>query len=441
MRLYLLLLLFYPSASLAEGLLSYVNAPDSEFAVEEVGRTVEDGGTFVDLTLTSQRWRGIVWSHPLRVYLPKQIRSSSAFLYLASRSTAYDEMLRKVAVEGGIITAALGGVPNQPLFDGLKEDHLIAYTFDRYRKSGDPDWPLLFPMVKSAVKAMDAIETFCTKECPRRVTRFIVSGASKRGWTTWLTAAADPRVSAIAPLVFDMLNMKVQTDWAASIYGAQSEKIKPYTELGLIDEIEAPPLVRLRQWVDPYTYRSKLSMPKLILLGSNDPYWTVDALKHYYPDLPGSTLLYNAANFGHALSGSHVTWKTLAAWTARLAAGAELPRLTWHIRQDGARSALLEATSTQPILRASVWRAVSKSRDFRNAVWERTPVEVAQGATALSTSADLDPKSATALLLEVLTGEEGVDLKPLTLSSTVEVFTVGDEDFASTDVQRGKKKE
>ena len=39
-------------------------------------------------------------------------------------------------------------------------------------------------------------------------------------------------------------------------------------------------------YVDPYAYRDRLQTPKLITLGTNDPYWPLEALELYRGDLP-----------------------------------------------------------------------------------------------------------------------------------------------------------
>ena len=127
--------------------------------------------------------------------------------------------LSHIAKTNMAIVAILWQVPNQPLYDDLTEDALISYTLHNYLNDIDLTWPLLFPMTKSAVRAMDVVQHFSKKEIKRKIDHFVVSGASKRGWTTWLTGANDSRVKAIAPMVIDVLNMPVNIDYQKT-YGA-----------------------------------------------------------------------------------------------------------------------------------------------------------------------------------------------------------------------------
>jgi PhoPQ-activated pathogenicity-related protein len=64
-------------------------------------------------------------------------------------------LFARLAESIGAPVGVLRQVPFAPMFDRT-EDALIAYTFDQYLKTGEKDWPLLLPMVKSTVRGRDA---------------------------------------------------------------------------------------------------------------------------------------------------------------------------------------------------------------------------------------------------------------------------------------------
>ena len=207
------------------GLVEYVESPDDAYAWEVVSQEGSfNGSTRHELRMTSQIWRSEPWEHLLGVVTPEQIASDpTTVLLIIGGDGDGDESLEIAALLASSIgtpVAVLHDVPNQPLLDGLREDALIAETFVRYLDTGDPLWPILLPMTKSAVRAMDAVEAFLEDQ-DVDVGGFVVSGGSKRGWTTWLTGGVDGRVKAIVPISYDNLGLRDQMQhqldsWAAS---------------------------------------------------------------------------------------------------------------------------------------------------------------------------------------------------------------------------------
>lgn len=366
-------------------LLDYVTRPDPSFAWREVERRSLDGVEAIRLALTSQTWRTNIWQHELLLICPEAPAHPDLALLLISGNGKVEKQfswLSELARRVGCATAVLNRVPNQPLYGGRSEDALIAYTFEQFMRTGDKDWPLLFPMVKSAVRAMDAIQAR-TKELPRlKLERFVVCGASKRGWTTWLTAAADARVAAISPMVIDMLNMKAQTRWAERVYGRQSEKIKDYTEYDFAARMDEPRMVELRSYCDPYSYRKGYTVPKLLLLGTNDPYWVVDSLRWYWDDLPQPKLVFQTPNAGHDLGGGGQARETLTVFLKWIAERRTLPVCDWTFSPAADGRAAIEMKLDRPARSFRLWTAKSAQRDFRQAAWQSRELPFANSPAA-----------------------------------------------------------
>jgi PhoPQ-activated pathogenicity-related protein len=365
----------------------YCKIPDKEFRWELKGKSETDAGTIYDLHLVSQVWHDVKWEHQVQVFLPKEVKpGATMFLFnqggkANSGSTAFGmEMARKM----GAPVAIVYGIPNQPIF-GKTEDGLIAETFVKYLDTKDPTWPLLFPMAKSLVRAMDALQEFAKQEWKVEVRWFVVSGGSKRGWTTWLTGAADPRVKAIAPLVIDTLNMVQQMDHQWRSYGKYSAMIGDYTTRGLVPMPKTPEADKLWKMVDPWNYRDKLKMPILMINGANDPYWTVDALNLYWDGLKSEKWVLYVPNAGHDLT-QKVDGKpdrsrvqnALAAFTKAQAFDKALPKLSWK-HDDNAGKLRLTVKSDVAPAGARLWVARAPTRDFRRATWEEQPATIKDG--------------------------------------------------------------
>lgn len=363
-------------------LLDYVNRPEDVFGWGLRGKIPTEHGIVYDIDLTSQEWQGIVWKHALQVFEPKEVRyPNHVLLFVGGGSNGKrpgDGDIKRgltLAKMTGARVAALSQVPNQPLFDGRVEDDLITESWLRYLETGDATWPLLFPMVKSAVKAMDAVEALAAKEWKGNIDGFVITGGSKRGWTSWLTPVADKRVVATAPIVIDVLNFQPQMRHQLETWGKFSEQIRDYSSKGLIKlENETEREAALRMMVDPYTYRSRLSLPKLIINGTNDPYWVVDAMRFYWFDLVGPKYILQVPNAGHGLEGGReLAYSTLSAYFRHIASDTPMPELQWtHGAGDDSLQVCIE--SSEPPKAARVWSARSPIKDFRGAEWSSQPM-------------------------------------------------------------------
>ncbi len=360
---------------------AYLHNGDKSFKWEVLDKKKDDGATLYRLQFTSQIWRGITWKHELFVMVPDLLKYNDALLFITGghndntipSAHKWDDdlvtSLSKLAKTNMTIVALIWQVPNQPLYGDRTEDALISFTLHNYLQDHDFSWPLLFPMTKSAVRAMDVVQKFSQKEIKRKVGHFIVSGASKRGWTTWLTGANDKRVKAIGPMVIDVLNMPVNVDYQKVVWGDYSVEIEDYVKLGIAQQFNTPGGSDLVKMVDPYSYRKTLTMPKMLFMGTNDPYWPADAVKNYIDSIPGDNHICYTPNAAHDLGDKKKAFATLSAFVGTTVTNGKYPVCNYAISEEN-RTITLKIQSTQELLvDAILWSADSKDQDFRDEKW------------------------------------------------------------------------
>jgi PhoPQ-activated pathogenicity-related protein len=359
------------------GLREYVKQPQPQFGWSKQGESTVGDIKIVTLRMRSQVWREIPWDHAIQVFLPAKAEfPRTALLFVTGGNPGPTETFLGATLVQRIKAPAaiLYNIPNQPLLGGKLEDDLIAHTFSEYLESGDGTWPLLFPMTNSAVRAMDALQAFSREGMEAPIDGFVVTGASKRGWTTWLTAAVDTRVRGIAPMVFDNLNFERQMPRQLELWNRYSEQIEDYTRRGLQQKMSTERGKRLVSMVDPWFYRKELKLPKLLINGANDRYWATDATRIYWDDLEGEKHLLSIPNAGHGLDDRNRLLNTLAAFFRSVAAGRPLPRLTAAQANSGG-SVRLEVRSTMPPKEVRIWTARAAGLDFRPVRWQSAPAK------------------------------------------------------------------
>ncbi len=369
---------------------SYLNNKDTVFHWELKDSFNVGSVKAYNLLLTSQQWRTYIWTHQLTILVPSQIQHDEALLFITGGSIknglpnwngpgdALYKAMSSIAEGNKAITAVLRQTPNQPLYGNLTEDALISYTLHNFKNDGDYSWPLLFPMVKSAVRAMDAIQSFSKQSLHNNIKDFVVSGASKRGWTTWLTGANDKRVVAIAPMVIDILNMPVSLDYQIKTWKEYSIQIKDYVDLGIPQEAHTESGTALNTMIDPYSYKKTLSMPKMLFMGTNDEYWVIDNVKNYIDSIPGKYLINYVPNAGHNLGDGKQAFEGLGAFFGITINHQAYPACNWKTTSSGGNVSVSISTTANKLVDVIVWSAVSDDIDFRNDKWQSKSLGIAQ---------------------------------------------------------------
>ncbi len=417
-----------PATGEMTALAQYVAADDGAFKWELVRTVRVDGDasrgapalSLHAIALTSQRWLTDadvdvpLWTHWLLIAVPDEIRSDVPIVMVGGgrrRDTPPERApgeLIQLARGSGAVVAYVSNVPNQPLrfkgdSDDRFEDAIVAESWSRAAGRNDASRVVLFPMVKAAVKATDALYAFLNGRDLSPATfngrpltggltpsGVFLTGASKRGWTTWLAASVDKRVRGMAPLVIDILDFNAQIRHHYAGYGFYAPALRDYENARVIARLNDKGIQGVVAHVDPINYLDRVrDLPTLSVIASSDEFFPTDSSRFYADKLGPAGRVRVIPNTGHDIRGSSVGADVLA-FKAATEAGIRPPTIgvepAGAADADGSRryraTIRVPDARTRP-LAVRVWSTINpNARDFRKdegaAAWEElTPVAVA----------------------------------------------------------------
>jgi PhoPQ-activated pathogenicity-related protein len=340
-------------------------------------------------TSTSDVIKPNVWKHEIDIFVPKENPNvDTAALYITGgytsskiiRNNAPDKLISQLIQHNIVIV--LKDDPNQYLTINnklLKEDEIIAFTWNRFiHNSKLSYYPLHIPMAIAAQQAMTVAQNILRQHHHIRINHFVVMGASKRGWATWMTALLDPRVIAMIPIVVDVLNLEKQIPHIYKVYAQHwpialnDYYLQHFPEYANPSNTFFSNYLKLLQLEDPFTYftvapyQKKLAeMSKYIINASGDDFFPPDSSQYYYPALPEKKLLFYLPNSGHYIEYSPSVSQlasSLSAFYKRIISHQVLPVIIWNRETTGK----LKIHYSEKPSKIIMWSAENPiTRDFR----------------------------------------------------------------------------
>jgi PhoPQ-activated pathogenicity-related protein len=345
------------------------------------------------LNVTSQTWRSTEevsiakWTHTLAVIVPEQlIITDQALIYLTGGDNVPSDIIREdrediilastIAIQTQSIVGVMFQIPNQPIIfrtDPLQkqrhEDAVVGYTWlEFFRNTSRSEVLSHVPMTKAGVRGMDTLAHFCASRNIAQLRQFVVAGASKRGWTTWLVGAVDRRVKAVIPVVMDLLHLQTSLVHHYQSLGGWSFAFDDYYQLELTRYINTPLMSRMSQIIDPVTYISFLDLPKLVIGATGDEFFLLDDDQYWWGQLPGKTLRLMIPNAEHSLdTGILTVINGVSGFYYSITRDLSLPEITWNITRKTDQTILDVFTIPTPSLALIRQATTLKSdrRDFR----------------------------------------------------------------------------
>ena len=394
----------------------YIESTKNEFSYDIQEVIYEENWTGYHIKMISGEWLDskkvdqVEWWHYVDIIIPKQTTSSTGIMFIdgGEKSDDYfrlDAQSIGNAIKTESVIVNVSNIPFQPLNflsseqDSFEEDDLIAFAWNKFLKQGakqkDVEWLPRFPMTRAIVRAMDLAQEIVLQN-DIVVKDFVVSGASKRGWTAWTTAAVDSRVKAVVPMVIDMLNLVPSFENHYRSYGEFSPAVQEYVNYNIQDWLGTEEFKVLMSYIEPFSFIDKFTMPKYIINAGSDEFFSTDSWRFYYDKLPGEKIIRYVPNKNHSLDGRYLT-EDLVSYFYRVINDIEIPSLSWNL-SDNKLIAELDYDGEYDV---SVWTAKNDNgRDFRlweeGELWEETSIgKLADNKYELNVSSNFKGYKAT----------------------------------------------
>src|ERR1035438_5510294 len=131
--------------------------------------------------------------------------------------------------------------------------------------------------------------------------------------------------------------------------------------MGRMNVSNTPQYAALMRLEEPFSYRDRFTIPKMIMNSAGDQYFLPDLSQYYFDELPGEKYLRYVPNTNHSLKDSDAHENAVAFYDAFLR-GQPRPKFFWKFENNGD----IRVTSVDKPTEVKLWVANNpEKRDFR----------------------------------------------------------------------------
>ncbi len=304
---------------------------DLEILSDEIGPVSEDNAKTVrriELEFFSQTWGGEIVRHLASVYLPVGgIDASKRGMALVNQGASSNlEEGFDVDRDYGALTAIELGIPSMLLKSNMPGDHwgvkgqgpIRRYTAAKFFETGDPNWIHWIALAKVYMRAMTVLGELEEVQA----TQFVLAGSSKRAQSIWIAAAVDDRISGFVSIArpgnFGHLIQEHSPAPGALPKPGSVRTVHEGSKHDYMVHFEDMYTTRgyeYMAYIDPYQFLSRVNVPMMNVIGTNDNLFNSFDDHGFYPYYQGDKSFAYVPNYAHGMGTSkHV--QAVRAWVA-----------------------------------------------------------------------------------------------------------------------------
>ncbi len=375
-------------------------------AEDQVVRSVARPGKnvrVIKLRFTSQNWKGMLWTHPARIYVPDGYKGGgNAGIIGTERNFFDDPNWNRLTIPGTQLrteeqyaeaTAIDLGLPimifSNPAEDfmGMNEGDLMGYALKKVRETQDFSWNGYIPIAKAYLRAITLMHSLHGVQTERAV----MMGCSKRGVAVSLaTGSGDDRVAGVMATCFyggnDLYSLaKRFAEFGPNVRGPARERAGPGFQPAetVLRMFNNPLGLKMLAHFDPYMWRDKIKARYLVALGTNDEFYALGSSNSMLKEMPGDKAFLAVDNLTH----TWVSQKHLSAWRMWLAhtfLNRSIPTIDARaVVNEGSLLVSAKVVSeAQPVSVRLFYSYNKASADWRKAKWQSMGMRSANGEYA-----------------------------------------------------------